>query len=53
MSKEVIEDTEVVEKNIDDIQYDNRVGALLLLISYCGLGLFMFYKTAELLVKSI
>lgn len=52
MSKRVIEDAEVVEKNIDNIQYDNRIGALVLLVSYCGLGLFMFYKTAELLVKS-
>lgn len=35
----------------DDYEYDNRFGAVLLLVSYCGIGIFMVYKAAELLVK--
>lgn len=42
-------------KEIDrkEYQYDNRFGVLVLLISYCGLGLFMVYKVAELLLNHI
>ena len=43
-----------IEKEIDDgdeYEYDNRFGGTLLLISYCGIALFIIYKIAELLVK--
>lgn len=42
-------------KEIDkkEYQYDNRFGVLVLLISYCGLGIFMIYKVTELLFKHI
>ena len=39
------------EMKEDDYEYDNRFGAVLLLVSYCGIGIFMIYKVAELLVK--
>lgn len=35
----------------DEYEYDNRFGGTLLLISYCGIALFIFNKIAELLVK--
>lgn len=35
----------------DSYEYDNRLGAFLLLVSYCGIGVFILYKIAELLVK--
>lgn len=35
----------------DEYEYDNRFGGTLLLISYCGIALFIIYKIAELLVK--
>ena len=42
---------EEIEDNDKELETDNRFGATILLLSYCGLGLFMFYKIAELLVK--
>ena len=42
---------EEIEDNDRELETDNRFGASVLLISYCGIGLFMFYKIAELLVK--
>ena len=53
MSKNTEKETIETKKSIDNIQCDNRIGALVLLVSYCGLGIFMLYKTAELLVKHI
>lgn len=53
MSKNTEKETIETEKSIDNIKCDNRIGALVLLVSYCGLGIFMLYKTAELLVKHI
>ncbi|MDO4589367.1 MAG: hypothetical protein Q4B33_05845 [Fusobacterium sp.] len=47
MDKEVYTD---VEKE-KEYEVDNRFGASVLLVSYFGIGLFMFYKIAELLVK--
>lgn len=35
----------------DKYEYDNRLGAFLLLVSYCGIAVFMVYKVAELLVE--
>lgn len=35
----------------DNYEYDNRLGALLLLVSYCGIGVFMLYKVAELILQ--
>lgn len=35
----------------DEYEYDNRFGGTLLLISYCGIALFIICKIAELLVK--
>ena len=40
-----------IEDNDKELETDNRFGATILLVSYCGIGLFMFYKIAELLVK--
>ena len=42
---------EEIEDNDKELETNNRFGATILLVSYCGLGLFMFYKIAELLVK--
>ena len=42
---------EEIEDNDRELETDNRFGATILLVSYCGIGLFMFYKIAELLVK--
>lgn len=42
---------EEIEENDRELETDNRFGVSVLLISYCGIGLFMFYKIAELLVK--
>lgn len=42
---------EEIEDNDKELETDNRFGATILLVSYCGIGLFMFYKIAELLVK--
>ena len=42
---------EEIEDNDRELEADNRFGATILLVSYCGIGLFMFYKIAELLVK--
>lgn len=55
-----LEELEKFEKNLsakdnreleDSYEYDNRLGAFLLLVSYCGIGVFILYKIAELLVK--
>lgn len=52
-----LEELEELNKKIDkemtddNYEYDNRFGAVLLLVSYCGIGIFMVYKVAELLVK--
>lgn len=55
-----LEELEKFEKNLsakdnreleDGYEYDNRLGAFLLLVSYCGIGVFILYKIAELLVK--
>lgn len=51
-----LEELEELNKKIDkeieeDYECDNRFGAVLLLVSYCGIGIFMIYKVAELLVK--
>lgn len=41
-----------IEKDLEDnYEYDNRLGAFLLLVSYCGIGVFILYKVAELLVE--
>lgn len=37
----------------DNYVYDNRLGALLLLVSYCGIGVFILYKIAELLLQKL
>ncbi|WP_291259461.1 hypothetical protein [Fusobacterium sp.] len=37
----------------DEYVYDNRLGAFLLLASYCGIGVFFLYKLAELLLLKI
>lgn len=37
----------------DNYEYDNRLGALLLLVSYCGIGVFMLYKIAEFMLQRI
>ncbi len=37
----------------DKYEYDNRVGAMTLLVSYCGIGVFFLYKLAELLLSKI
>lgn len=37
--------------NEREYEVDNRFGASVLLVSYFGIGIFMFYKIAELLVK--
>lgn len=37
----------------DNYVYDNRLGALLLLVSYCGIGVFILYKMAELLLQKL
>lgn len=37
----------------DRYEYDNKIGAFTLLISYCGIGVFILYKLAELLVSKI
>ena len=37
----------------DNYEYDNRLGALLVLVSYCGIGVFILYKVAELLLKNL
>lgn len=42
---------EEIEDNDKELETDNRFGATILLVSYCGIGLFMLYKIAELLVK--
>lgn len=42
---------EEIEEDDKELETDNRFGASILLVSYCGIGLFMFYKIAELLVK--
>ena len=42
---------EEIEDNDKELETDNRFGATILLVSYCGIGLFMFYKISELLVK--
>lgn len=42
---------EIDEEIEDEYEYDNRFGGTLLLISYCGIALFIIYKIAELLVK--
>ena len=42
---------EEIEDNDKELETSNRFGATILLVSYCGIGLFMFYKIAELLVK--
>lgn len=42
---------EEIKDNDRELETDNRFGATILLVSYCGIGLFMFYKIAELLVK--
>ncbi|MBR8700988.1 hypothetical protein IX317_001763 [Fusobacterium sp. DD29] len=45
---------QVEEKAIEEVyENDNRLGAFILLVSYCGLGLFMFYKTAELIISKL
>jgi hypothetical protein len=37
----------------DKYEYDNRLGAMVLLVSYCGIGVFFLYKLAELLLSKI
>lgn len=37
----------------DNYEYDNRLGALLVLVSYCGIGVFILYKVAELSLKNL
>ncbi|STO31702.1 Uncharacterised protein [Fusobacterium necrogenes] len=37
----------------DKYEYDNRAGMILLLVSYCGIGIFILYKVAELLLKKL
>lgn len=37
----------------DNYEYDNRLAALLVLVSYCGIGVFILYKVAELLLKNL
>ena len=37
----------------DNYVYDNRLGALLLLVPYCGIGVFILYKIAELLLQKL
>lgn len=37
----------------DNYEYDNRLGALLVLVSYCSIGVFILYKVAELLLKNL
>lgn len=37
----------------DKCEYDNRMGVLLLLVSYCGIGVFILYKIAELLLQKL
>lgn len=37
----------------DKYAYDNKVGAAALLISYCGIGVFVLYKLAELLLTKL
>ena len=37
----------------DDLENDNRFGIAVLLISYCGIGVFFLYKLAELLLSKI
>lgn len=37
----------------DNYEYDNRLAALLVLVSYCGIGVFILYKLAELILKSL
>ena len=37
----------------DNYVYDNRLVALLLLVSYCGIGVFILYKIAELLLQKL
>lgn len=51
INKMMDEEIEKNEENDREIETDNRFGATILLVSYCGIGLFMFYKIAELLVK--
>ena len=35
----------------DNYVYDNRLGALLLLVSYCGIGVFILYITSKIKLK--
>lgn len=44
-------DEEIEDGDEYEYEYDNRFGGTLLLISYCGIALFIIYKIAELLVK--
>lgn len=37
----------------DKYEYDNRLGAMVLLVSYCGIGVFFLYKLAELLLLNL
>lgn len=37
----------------DNYEYDNRLGALLLLVSYCSIGVFMIYKIAEFILQKM
>lgn len=37
----------------DKYEYDNRLGAMILLVSYCGIGVFFLYKLAGLLLSKI
>lgn len=37
----------------DKYEYDNRMGAMVLLVSYCGIGVFFLYKLAGLLLSKI
>lgn len=37
----------------DKYEYDNRLGAMVLLVSYCGIGVFFLYKLAGLLLSKI
>lgn len=37
----------------DKYEYDNRAGMILLLVSYCGIGVFILYKIAELLLQKL
>lgn len=37
----------------DKFEYDNRLGAMVLLVSYCGIGVFFLYKLSGLLLSKI